>query len=176
MKFTDGQTAPSIRVGRSGNGARIIAWIVNPLLSGLLLILLWPHLTWSFIDIVFLMFPVITVILAIKAPRFGIYVADDSVLIKSWFRSYKIGIPGILFFSETPYAGFLSRGVNFLPGDISPLRMMFCSFYSDNKARLVQYPVTIGTRGSLDETGRALFEATRVDYVSSRVHFSDKPD
>lgn len=166
----------SRRIPKSGNGARVIAWIVNPVIFAAFLGIVGPNWNWSLTDVIVLCALLVTIVLAVRARLFGVYVSQNSVVIRSWFRSHTLARESILFFSESPYAGFISGGSNFLPGDTSPLRMLFCSFFTNSTPRLVQYPVTLSTRRGADRLGSDIFDATRIDYISDREHFSDKPD
>jgi hypothetical protein len=40
----------------------------------------------------------------------------------------------------------------------------------------MQYSVTLSTRSGVDRLGSDIFDVTRIDYISDREHFSDKPD
>lgn len=171
----DDKSSPG-RIPKSGNGARVVAWIVNPVICAAFFGIVGPNWSWSLTDVICLCILLVTIVLAARARLFGVYVSENSVVIRSWFRSHTLARESILFFSESPYAGFMSGGSNFLPGDTSPLRMLFCSFYTNSTPRLVQYPVTLSTRRGADRLGSDIFDATRIDYISDREHFSDKPD
>jgi hypothetical protein len=151
----------------SGTGARVIAWGVNGVISlGICIALLSAHedAGWA---VLFLLYPTTSLLIAVRAIQFGVYITEGRVVVRSWFTTFEIMSDGIHSISDTPYAGLLTDGAKFLPGPFNPVRMIR-SWRGTSGLNYRDYPVTIALRPKTDSLGFAIAEALGVEYVSER--------
>jgi hypothetical protein len=147
----------------SGTGARVLAWGINAVVSYVVFAIQYINRDTSVLALLPLLYPAISVILAVRAVHFGVYTAEGRVVIRSWFTTYEIKPGGIYSVEGIPYAGLTTNMANFLPGPYNPVRMIRI-WRGTMGLNYRDYPVTVALRRKTDAMGLVIAAALGVEY------------
>lgn len=143
--------ARSRRVRGSANGARVIGAVGGLVLAGLCMGLPFER------DLVVLRGVVQAIVtggLLIRPWFMGVWIADSEVIIRSWWRTYRVGLASIVEVSTVEYGGILSTSrIGYIPG-LGRICVLALRCEGDELAR--DYSGTVGRAKTVTSVGAAI--------------------